>query len=66
MRERDKEEIKFSIAGHSNTVLWFDPRMTWCGSIADGVSFQHGEQGCWVVRFKDLEAAYLAAKKERE
>lgn len=36
-----------------------------CGDIADGVVFQHDNDGAWVLDFKDLEDIYLLAKEAR-
>jgi hypothetical protein len=36
-----------------------------CGHIEDGVAFEFGDQGSWVLAFDDLKRAYEAACKFR-
>jgi len=63
--------IRVKVAGYSPNLLWFDPGISRCGSILDGVSFAHcghnpeDWEGTWVIQFKDLERMYLAAKRVR-
>lgn len=44
----------------------FEPGPAGCGNIDDGVAFEIGNGGCWVVSFDDLEKLYLAAKEARK
>lgn len=53
-----------NIVGHPAPTLRFH---AWsrCGSIQDGVGFAIGNEGGWVIEFKDLEQMYHAAKAAR-
>lgn len=37
-----------------------------CGSIKDGIAFEHDRQGPWVISFEDLGRIYRAAVKARK
>ncbi len=52
-------------AGHPQERLRIEPGISRCGDITDGVSFEHGNQGCWLISFAALEQIYLEAKKAR-
>ena len=42
-------------AGHIDDNLWVDSFGTAaCGEIEDGVAFEHGREGAWVVSAKDI------------
>lgn len=59
--------FKLRTAGYSgNGDLWFHPGPRLCGEITDGVSFEHDDEGPWVLSFLDLEACYLAARQARK
>jgi hypothetical protein len=49
--------IVVKTAGHPKATLGFWPRSA-CGEILDGVGFNHGGEGGWVISFKDLERLY--------
>jgi hypothetical protein len=59
------EYINVKTAGHTNDDLCVRISVSRCGKITDGVSFSHGNEGCWVVDFADLERIYLANKAFR-
>lgn len=46
--------------------LFYSTGISRCGKITNGVAFEHGEQGWWVVAFDDLEKIYFEAKKKRK
>lgn len=51
--------------GHTNETFRFNPGVSRCGGIHDGVTFEHGNEGGWVVSFAALEQMYLLAKERR-
>jgi hypothetical protein len=67
------EVMNFRTAGYSHMEslkVWPHSRVsvnpqpgTKCGSIEDGVVFQHDQEGAWVLSFADLEKIYLRAKE---
>ena len=60
---RDK---KIKTAGYGNSdELFYRPGPYECGKIKDGISFEHGREGCWVVDFEDLEKIYFEARNIR-
>lgn len=46
--------------------LTFYPYPSSCGSIDDGVAFEHNDEGLWVLSFTALQDMYLAAREVRE
>lgn len=52
----------------SDAFLEFDPGISQCGNITDGVSMRLDVpqlKGWWLISFDNLECMYLAAKKAR-
>lgn len=45
--------------------FYFSPGPARCGGIKDGVVFEIGNDGCWVVSFDDLRAIYELACSAR-
>jgi len=60
-----RERLKLPVAGHTYNFLKADPGPSWCGDIRDGVSFEFGKEGGWVMAFRDLERLYEAAVAAR-
>lgn len=44
---------RIEVAGHSQPELYFVVSAE-CGRIKDGVYFCHGDEGGWVISYKDL------------
>lgn len=57
--------IKIDTAGLGDEErMGFDPGISHCGKIENGVSFDIGH-GCWVISFEDFQKMYRAALKAR-
>lgn len=55
-----KNQIKVKVFGHPETTLTFYPKRS-IGGIHDGVAFENGNTGGWVIAYSDfLEMVKLA------
>jgi hypothetical protein len=62
MSERKPKRNVFETAGYSDEdSLWFEPGVSRCGKILDGVALGHDGSAGWVLAFDDLKAMYEAA-----
>jgi hypothetical protein len=50
-----------AVQGH-NKELYLEPGPTRCGKVTDGVAFEFGDEGSWVISLQELEALVCAAK----
>jgi hypothetical protein len=69
MRKRASVQLTVITQGYTDNNLDVRLGPTSCGDIKDGVSFAHGNEGSWVMDFKDLEAIYYMAdlvRRQRE
>jgi len=62
--------IKLRTAGHSSSLECVTLSSS-CGSVQDGIAFEFGNQGGWVIDYKDLvslvlKATELRLKKEKK
>jgi len=46
--------------------LQFNPGVSACGEITDGVAFQHDGEGTWVISMSDLREMVRAAERARD
>jgi len=60
------ETLDIETAGHTHEDLHINVGSCKCGNITDGVLFEHGDTGAWLIDYVDLERIYLAAKAWRE
>ena len=62
--EKDPRKYKCKTAGNypSDELTVNCPPFNSCGGIKDGLSFRFGNDGPWILSFKDLEAIYKKAK----
>jgi len=56
---------RFKPAGHTEEDLWFSPGISLCGQITDGVCFENGNEGGWIVDFRDLRKMFELAAERR-
>jgi len=56
--------IKLKTAGHIHQLKCITISAS-CGKVQDGVAFEFGKQGGWVVDYKDLVALVLKATEHR-
>ena len=55
--------MRFKTAGWiGEDELWFEPGISECGHITDGVSIGHNHDAGFVLDFKDLERMYDIAR----
>lgn len=45
--------IQINVQGHTKP-LYCDTGVSSCGSVKDGLSFQFGDEGCWVISLEEL------------
>ena len=58
------EEYEIKTAGLSKR-FYFDPGPYECGDIMDGVSFELGREGSFVIPFRELRDMYIVAERAR-
>jgi len=64
--EKSMRGKKIKTAGYGGgNKLFYDTGPWECSKIVDGVSFEHNNEGGWVIGFKDLEKIYLEARNIR-
>lgn len=56
----------FIVAGYTPHELHFSAGPVNCGRITDGVSMEHGNEGKWVIDYKDLQTMYEMAIAARD
>lgn len=61
----NKRELQIKVAGHKYEVVTIDYDINFCGHIKDGLTFEFGNEGCWVIAYKDLVTLMELAAKVR-
>jgi hypothetical protein len=61
-----KFRFELETAGRGDSALVCDGLQSLCGNIKDGLAFQFGNSGPWVVSFSDFEKLYLMARAYRD
>lgn len=57
--------LKINVAGH-HLPLHVTSFRAECGNIEDGISFEFGDQGGWVVPLEEIESLCVAARVARK
>lgn len=62
--------VMIRTGGHSRPYLWAWAGVGECGRVTDGITLANGTEeshdGVWLIRFKDLEKLYRAARDYRD
>lgn len=58
------EVLEVHVAGHSEP-LYFSPNVHRCGDVKDGVAFNFGDHGAWVVPMDELREMVRLAEEVR-
>ena len=64
MKKTERFEYKLNIAGHTQD-LFFDPHVSSCGSIIDGVILRFSNDGGFVLSYDDLFRMFTMATEKR-
>ena len=59
------DKIFKTVGYKGSNQLKFNPYITQCGDITDGVGFQHNNEGWWAISYNDLLQMASLALKER-
>ena len=60
----EREEYEVKTVGLSKR-LYFHPGPSRCGNVTDGVSFELGREGSFVIPFRELRNMYIVAERIR-
>ena len=61
---RNKQYIAVDVRGHAKPLV-FDPGPTGCGDIKDGVAFEFGDEGWWVISLSEMKRLVAIADEAR-
>jgi len=66
MKKEKNDKFSCETAGYSGRLLYFKAGPCECGRITNGVSFEHNNEGCWVIDYKDLSEMFKLAQITRQ
>lgn len=65
-KKKKNNAATFIVAGYTPHELHFSAGPASCGHITDGASIEHGNEGKWVIDYKDLQTMYEMATAARD